>query len=61
MKQWLHEDFMYIKETALSDRLEHVERLEKQFKEKKQWIRFSIKCFNKYEFTQDFHPKYNKY
>ena len=31
MKEWLHEDFMYIKETALSDRLEHVETLEKQF------------------------------
>jgi len=34
MKEWLHEDFMYIKETALSDRLEHVETLEKQFTEK---------------------------
>ena len=34
MKKWLHEDFMYIKETALSDRLEHVATLEKQFTEK---------------------------
>ena len=34
MKEWLHEDFMYIKETALSDRLEHVETLKKQFTEK---------------------------
>ena len=34
MKEWLHEDFMYIKETALSDRFEHVETLEKQFTEK---------------------------
>ena len=34
MKEWLHEDFMYIKETALSDRLEHVETLENQFTEK---------------------------
>ena len=34
MKEWLHEDFTYIKETALSDRLEHVETLEKQFTEK---------------------------
>ena len=31
MKEWLYEDFMYIKETALSDRLEHVKTLEKQF------------------------------
>ena len=34
MKEWLHEDSMYIKETALSDRLEHVEILKKQFTEK---------------------------
>ena len=34
MKDWLHEDSMYIKETALSDRLEHVEILKKQFIEK---------------------------
>ena len=34
MKEWLHGDFMYIKETALSDRLEHVEILKKQFTER---------------------------
>ena len=34
MKEWLHEDFMYIRETALSNRLEHVETLKKQFTEK---------------------------
>ena len=34
MKEWLHEDFMYIRETALSDRLEHFETLETQFTEK---------------------------
>ena len=28
MKEWLHEDFMYIKETALSDSSDHVETLE---------------------------------
>ena len=27
MKGWLHEDFMYLRETALSDREEHVENL----------------------------------
>ena len=31
MKEWLHEDFMYIKETALSDRQEHVDKLRSQF------------------------------
>ena len=31
MREWLHEDFMYLKETALSDREEHVENLRKQF------------------------------
>ena len=34
MKEWLHEDFMYIKETAVSDRSEHVDTLEKQVTEK---------------------------
>ena len=31
MGEWLHEDFMYIKETALMDREEHVNRMEKEF------------------------------
>ncbi len=31
MKGWLHEDFMYIKETALSDRQEHIAKLKSQF------------------------------
>ena len=34
MKGWLHEDFMYLRETALSNREEHVENLKKQFTEK---------------------------
>ena len=31
MEEWLHEDFMYIKETALMNREEHVKNLEKEF------------------------------
>ncbi len=31
MEEWLHDDFMYIKETALMDREEHVQKLEKEF------------------------------
>ena len=31
MEEWLHEDFMYIKETALMDREEHVKKMEKEF------------------------------
>ena len=31
MEEWLHDDFMYIKETALMDREEHVKRMEKEF------------------------------
>ena len=34
MEEWLHEDFMYIKETALMDREEHVKNLEKEFASK---------------------------
>ena len=34
MEEWLHEDFMYIKETALRDREEHVKNLEKEFASK---------------------------
>ena len=32
--EWLHEDFMYLKETSLSDRREHIEKLKKQFTSK---------------------------
>ncbi len=31
MEEWLHEDFMYIKETALMDREEHVKKMKKEF------------------------------
>ena len=31
MEEWLHEDFMYIKETVLMDREEHVKKMEKEF------------------------------
>ena len=34
MQEWLHEDFMYLKETSLSDRREHIEKLKKQFTSK---------------------------
>ena len=34
MEEWLHEDFMYIKETALMDREEHVKKMEKEFDSK---------------------------
>ena len=34
MEEWLHEDFMYIKETALRDREEHVKKMEKEFESK---------------------------
>ena len=34
MEEWLHEDFMYIKETALMDREEHVKKMEKEFQSK---------------------------
>ena len=34
MERWLHEDFMYIRETALSNREEHVENIKKQFTKK---------------------------
>ena len=32
MEEWLHEDFMYIKETALMDREQHVKRMENEFR-----------------------------
>ena len=31
MEEWLHDDFMYIKETVLMDREEHVQKMEKEF------------------------------
>ena len=31
MEKWLHDDFMYIKETALMNREDHVKKLEKEF------------------------------
>ena len=31
MEEWLHDDFMYIKETALMDREEHVKKMGKEF------------------------------
>ena len=31
MEEWLHEDFMYIKESALMDRKEHVKKMKKEF------------------------------
>ena len=31
MEEWLHEDFMYIKETALMDREENVKKMEREF------------------------------
>ena len=34
MEEWLHEDFMYIQETALMDREEHVKKMEKEFESK---------------------------
>ena len=34
MEEWLHDDFMYIKETALMDREEHVKKMEKEFESK---------------------------
>ena len=34
MEEWLHDDFMYIKETALMDREEHVKKMEKEFRSK---------------------------
>ena len=34
MEEWLHEDFMYIKEVALMDREEHVKRMKKEFDSK---------------------------
>ncbi len=30
-EEWLHDDFMYIKDTALMDREEHVQKMEKEF------------------------------
>ncbi len=34
MEEWLHEDFMYIKETALMDREEHIKKMKKEFASK---------------------------
>ena len=34
MEEWLHDDFMYIKETALMNREEHVNKMEKEFESK---------------------------
>ena len=31
MEEWLHQDFMYIKETALMNREEHVKKMEIEF------------------------------
>ena len=31
MEEWLHDDFMYVKETALMNREDHVKKLEKEF------------------------------
>ena len=31
MEEWLHVDFMYIKETVLMDREEHGKKMEKEF------------------------------